>query len=173
MMRYDKIKELKGEKFRRLTGVKKKTYEKMLEILKKADKDKRAHGGRPNKLSIEDMTLMTLEYWRENRTYFHTGQSYGISESSAYKNIRWVEDTLIKSKAFSLPGKKELKKVSNYELILIERPKKQNKRWKKNKKPEKQTKKILFWEEKKTYYQNSSSCRQKVWNCDLYEFCCW
>lgn len=130
-MRYNKIKELKEEKFRRLTGVKKKTYEKMLEILKKADKDKRAHGGRPNKLSIEDMTLMTLEYWRENRTYFHTGQSYGISESSAYKNIRWVEDTLIKSKAFSLPGKKELKKDSNYELILIdatetpiERPKK-------------------------------------------------
>ena len=65
-MRYNKIKELKEEKFRRLTGVKKKTYEKMLEILKKADKDKRAHGGRPNKLSIEDMTLMTLEYWREN-----------------------------------------------------------------------------------------------------------
>ena len=100
--------------------------------MKKADKAKRAKGGRKSKLSIEDMILMTLEYWRENRTYFHVGQSFGISESSAYKNIRWIEDTLIKSQEFSLPGKKALKKDNtNYELILIdatetpiERPKK-------------------------------------------------
>ena len=131
-MKYERIKEIKEEKFRRSTGIKRKTFEKILEILKKADKAKRAKGGRKSKLSIEDMILMTLEYWRENRTYFHVGQSFGISESSAYKNIRWIEDTLIKSQEFSLPGKKALKKDNtNYELILIdatetpiERPKK-------------------------------------------------
>ena len=131
-MKYERIKGIKEKEFRRLTGIKRKTFEKILEILKKADKAKRVKGGRKSKLSMEDMTLMTLEYWRENLTYFHTGQSYGISESSAYKNIRWIEDTLIKSGEFSLPGKKALKQDNtNYELILIdatetpiERPKK-------------------------------------------------
>ena len=132
IMKYERIKGIKEKEFRRLTGIKRKTFEKILEILKKADKAKRVKGGRKSKLSMEDMMLMTLEYWRENRTYFHTGQSYGISESSAYKNIRWIEDTLIKSGEFSLPGKKALKQDNtNYELILIdatetpiERPKK-------------------------------------------------
>ncbi|KJV52299.1 DDE superendonuclease family protein [Orientia tsutsugamushi str. Gilliam] len=34
---------------------------------------------------------MALEYLREYRTYFHIGQNYGISESSAYKAVKWVE----------------------------------------------------------------------------------
>jgi hypothetical protein len=75
---------------------------------------------------------MTLEYLREYRTYFHISRSYGISESACYPNIRWVEDTLIKDKQFSLPGRKALLKSDmKYELILIdatktpiERPKK-------------------------------------------------
>ena len=106
IMKYERIKIIKEKGFRRLTGIKRKTFEKILEILEKTDKAKRVKGGRKGKLSMEDMMLMTLEYWRENQTYFHTGQSYGISESSAYKNIRWIEDTLIKSGEFSLPGKK-------------------------------------------------------------------
>ncbi|MEH2211389.1 MAG: transposase family protein [Nostoc sp.] len=28
---------------------------------------------------MEDQLLMTLEYWREYRTYFHIGQSWGVS----------------------------------------------------------------------------------------------
>ena len=49
---------------------------------------------------------MTLEYLREYRTYFHIGKSYGVSESYAYKIIKWVEDVLIKDGSFALPGKK-------------------------------------------------------------------
>ncbi len=33
---------------------------------------------------------------REYRTYFHIGQSYGMSESNCFKIIRWVEGTLIR-----------------------------------------------------------------------------
>ena len=36
-MKYDQIKELLEEQFRRLTGVKKATFQKMLEILREAD----------------------------------------------------------------------------------------------------------------------------------------
>lgn len=131
-MKYNQVKELGEEKFRRLTGIKYSTFLKMIDILREADLRKKAQGGRKNKLSIEDQLLMTLEYLREYRTYFHIGQNYGISESSAYKTVRWIEDTLIKQPDFALPGKKALVKSDmEYETILIdatespiERPKK-------------------------------------------------
>lgn len=132
VMKYPQIQGLEDEKFRRLTGVKRSTFEKMLSILKDANIKKKAQGGRKNKLCIEDQLLMSLEYIREYRTYFHTSQSYGVSESSAYKTIKWVEDTLIKHPDFSLPGRKALLKSDmDYEVVLIdatetpiERPKK-------------------------------------------------
>ena len=81
-------------------------------------------GGKPNKLSIEDRLLMCLEYLREYRTYFHISRSYGISESACFRNVRWVENTLIKSGKFSLPGLKSLiTEDVGYEVILIDRSK--------------------------------------------------
>ena len=131
-MKFDKVKDLEAEKFRRLTGVKRTTFDKMVMILREADKVKKQKGGRNSKLSIEDMLLMTLEYIREYRTYFHISKSYNISESSAYKTVRWVEDTLIKHQDFALPGRKALAKSDMvYDVVLIdatetpiERPKK-------------------------------------------------
>ncbi len=106
-MKFDQIKELEDEKFRRLTGVKKGTFSKMVNILRQADGLKKSKGG---KLNLEEQLLMTLEYLREYRTYFHIGQNYGISESSAYKAVKWVEDTLVKHPNFALPGRKALMK---------------------------------------------------------------
>ena len=133
-MKYEKIKTLSNDQFRRVTGVKRNTFEKMIEILTEAHRIKKAKGGRPNSLSIENMLLMALEYMREYRTYLHIGTSYGLAESNAYETIKWVENTLIKSKEFSLPGRKALLKSDHeFEVILIdatespiERPKKNN-----------------------------------------------
>jgi hypothetical protein len=58
----------------------------MTKILKEAREQKHLLGSYPNKVSIVDALLMILEYLREYRTYFHN--SYGISESSAYKCIK-------------------------------------------------------------------------------------
>jgi len=132
VMKHDQIKELLEEPFRRLTGVKKTTFKKMLGILRGADEKKKAKGGRKSKLSVEDQLLMALEYIREYRTYFHIASNYGISESVAFKIIRWVEDTLIKHPDFALPGRKALLKSDmEYDVVLvdasetpIERPKK-------------------------------------------------
>ena len=104
----------------------------MVNILKEEESSKKALGGRPNRLSIEDQLLMTLEYIREYRTYFHVAASYQISESACYRNIRWVEDVLIKHPDFALPEHKALlKSNTSYEVVLIdatetpiERPKK-------------------------------------------------
>lgn len=131
-MKYEQAKNLSDEQFRRLTGVKRGTFNRMIKILEEGDKKKKTKGGRKNKLSIENQLLMALEYIREYRTYFHVSQSYGISESSCYKGIKWIEDTLIKHPDFALPGRKALVKSDmEYEVVLIdatetpiERPKK-------------------------------------------------
>ena len=92
-MKYEQIRNLPDESFRRLTGVKRQTFKKMVKILIEDDKNKKIKGGRKNKLSLENQLLMALEYIREYRTYFHISKSYGVSESTAYKTVRWVEDT--------------------------------------------------------------------------------
>ncbi len=131
-MKLKHIKEEPEEIFRRMTGIKRSTFNMMMVILKQAESVLKAQGGKPNKLTIEDRLLMTLEYLREYRTYFHISRSYGVSESACYRNIRWVEDILIKNGTFALPGRKALLKSDvEYELVLIdatetpiERPKK-------------------------------------------------
>jgi len=134
-MRYENLKDLSAEEFRRLTGVKPSTFRHMVKILDAAYNAKRWHGGRSSKLCVEDQLLITLEYLREYRTYFHIGMSYGISESAAYKTIKWVEDTLIKHPDFALPGKKALINSNSVSDIVlmdvsespIQRPKKSRK----------------------------------------------
>lgn len=133
--KYRQLTGLSDEEFRRLTGVKRSTFNTMIEILAKADSAKKAIGGRKSKLCLEDRLLMALEYLREYRTYFHVAKSYGLSESNTYKICKWIEDTLIKDKCFALPGRKALLKSDNeIEVVLIdatetpiERPKKDKK----------------------------------------------
>ncbi|WP_223280041.1 IS5 family transposase [Nostoc sp. PA-18-2419] len=135
-MTYEQVKSLKPEDFKRLCGVRPETFNQMLEIVRSPSLAKQKTG-RPSKLTLEDKLLMTLEYWREYRTYFHIGQSWGVNESTAYRIIRKIEDTLTKSRAFTLPGKKKLAS-SNYQLEVvvvdvtespIERPKKKQKKF--------------------------------------------
>jgi hypothetical protein len=127
-MRYETIKELKETDFKRLTGVQRETFEKMLKVIKKG----LGNFGRPPKLSRSDQLLMTLMYWREYRTEFHIAQSYGISEATVCRTIQKVEDALVRSGKFRLPGKKALQPSETvFEVVLvdaseqpIERPKK-------------------------------------------------
>jgi hypothetical protein len=159
MQKYETVSKLSSIEFRRLTGVQKPTFIEMVTIVKEAENKRTSRRGKPFHLSIEDRLLMTLEYLREYRTYFHLGQSYGLSESACYRNCRWIEDTLIKSKRFSLPGKKVLlKSNAEFEVILIdatetpiERPKKKDPMQKTDKKQEQQTEKILFWKKEKAH----------------------
>src|ERR1700720_4680635 len=150
-MRFDSVKKLKGEAFRRLTGVQRRTFEDMVGLLFAAKRRQKAAGGKPNTLCIEDQLLMMLEYWREYRTYFHIAQAYGLSESAVYRNIKWCENTLAKSKAFRLPGRKSVAASERvFDIVLIdatetpiERPKK--------------TKALLFGQEEAAHTENSAS----------------
>jgi len=52
-MKFSKIKNLADGEFRRLTGTKHKTFDKIQEILKLAKQVKKTSGAKPNKLSIK------------------------------------------------------------------------------------------------------------------------
>lgn len=127
-MYYETIKQLKASDFKRLTGVQHETFDLMLKVIEKGLRD----FGRPTKLSRADQLLMTLMYWREYRTEFHIAQSYGVSEATVCRTIHKVEDALVRSKKFCLPGKKALQTSDTVlEVVLVdvseqpvERPKK-------------------------------------------------
>jgi hypothetical protein len=84
-MKYEQAKHLKPGEFKRLWGVKLETFQYMVEIVQQHEGRKKK-AGRPGKISREDQVLMTLEYWREYRTYFHIGKSWGVTESTACRS---------------------------------------------------------------------------------------
>lgn len=135
-MFWENIKHQNNPNFKRLTGVKRNTFKLMVREIEKHDNKKKKKKGndrsRPYKLSVEDQVLMMLMYYREYRTQFHIGVTYGLHESNVSKNIRRIENILKKCKKFELPGKKKLSGTNHqYEVIIvdatespIERPKK-------------------------------------------------
>lgn len=129
---------LKPEQFQRRFGIKIQTLKAMVNALQnfrlENPKDRR---GRRTILTLEEQVLVALEYWREYRTYFHIGTSWGVSESTICRIVTDIESTLMKTGKFRIPGKKALLKDSDYpEFVVmdvtetaIERPKKKQKRY--------------------------------------------
>jgi hypothetical protein len=137
-MKWEEIKNMKPLVFKRLVGVHKETFAKMVEEIKRLSppsKHKIAgnkRGPKP-KLIEEDKLLMMLMYYREYRTFLHISADYGISEPQCWRIVTTLEQMLIKSKLFHLPGKKVLQQGNTFEVVLvdvaetpIERPKKNN-----------------------------------------------
>lgn len=163
MQRYELIRKMSPTAFKRLTGVKKSTFTAMSSIVRKAENNRLSRAGKPPHLGVEDRLLMALEYLREYRTYFHLGKSYGLSESACYRNCKWVEDILVKSKTFALPGKKVLLKNDEpWDVILvdatespIERPKKKSKAQETSKKQKQPAKAFLLREKEETHIKNA------------------
>ena len=128
-MKYEKAKDLKDKDFKRWCGVKKETFQVMCETVKEVLSQETR--GRNADLSVEDQVLLTLSYWREYRTMFHLGQDFGLHESNVSRTIQKIEDILVRSGKFSLPGKRRLLEENEltYTIVdvtemMIERPKK-------------------------------------------------
>ena len=115
----DKLITLTEQEFKRLVGIQKNTFQKIIQILTQAEQHKKRLGGKPNLLTLSQRLFMSLQYWREYRTYFHIAQSYNISESACYKNIKWIEDVLSDSSEFALEGSKYLEKIKIIENRTI------------------------------------------------------
>jgi len=135
-MKYKNMEKYSDAKFRRIVGMRRKTFSKAIEMLNKKYAEEHLtnvrNSGRKPKLSMEDKLVMTMEYLREYRTLAHIGASYDIAESNVQRIIKWVENVLVKDGTFRLPGKKALVEPDcEYEVIQIdatetpiERPKK-------------------------------------------------
>jgi len=129
---FEKSKRLNDQDFKQLIGVKRETFSEMISVLM-ADYIKRhANGGRPPSLTIENRLCMVLKYWRQYVTQKELAFEFEVGEQTVRDTIAWVEDTLIKSGLFALPGKRVLLEPDDdIEIVLvdvtespIERPKK-------------------------------------------------
>lgn len=102
----------------------------------KQQTSRHSKAGRPSALSPQAQVLVTLEYLREYRTYFHIATDWGVCESTICRTVHRVEDALMHSGQFRLPGKKRLFKgfgtrpqvvVMDVTETPIERPKRKQK----------------------------------------------
>jgi len=128
-MNYEDVKNLQHGDFKRLCGVTKETFAAMCEVV--SEYKQLNTRGRKSNLSIENQVLLTLSFWREYRTLFHLGRDWQLHESNVSRLVRRIEDILIKSGKFALPGKKRLlaDDAIKYTIVdvtesLKERPKK-------------------------------------------------
>ena len=129
-----RIKKLRAGDYQRLFGVKKETFDKMMEILEKSYVEKHRKGGKPPKLTVLDKLIITLQYYREYRTMEHIAFDYGVYKSTICDAIHWVEEVLVKEKVFHLPSKNQIAEdetVKNVAVdvteVEIERPQKNKK----------------------------------------------
>lgn len=128
-MFYSELIEKRSEEFKRYCGVQKHTFLEMVGIVTKVKQGSR---GAQAKLTIPDQILLTLNYLREYRTLFHIANDYGVSESTASRTVKRIENMLIGSGEFSLPSHRELQEVKAETKLVavdvteveIERPKK-------------------------------------------------
>lgn len=130
-MKHEFTKSLSGQEFKRLFGVERQTLKAMVEAMEEAAQLK-GKGGAKAKLATEDQILMTLQYWREYRTYFHIAKDWGVSESTVWGTIQKLENVLIKSERFRLSGKKSLWAENATTVIAVdvtESPKRRQKRF--------------------------------------------
>jgi hypothetical protein len=131
-MQWSEVSKLSDSQFQRLVGVKRTTFSRMLETIVFHSQQRVSNRGRPSSICVENQLLIMLMYYREYRTFFHISVTYGISEAQCWRIVRKLEEILIKSSLFHLPGKKKLTDASiNWEVVVIdvgespiERPKK-------------------------------------------------
>ncbi len=130
-MRYTELEHLSSAEFKRLCGVSRRTFSEMVEVLRPHLYRYGQRGGQA-KLSVEDHLLVALEYWREYRSQFHIGVSWGLHETTVGRIIRKVENLLVKCSKFRLPSQRQLYQPGwEWKVMLvdvgeieIERPKK-------------------------------------------------
>jgi Helix-turn-helix of DDE superfamily endonuclease len=130
-MTYLDLEHLSAAEFKRLSGVTRNTFSEMVAVLRPHLERQGRRGGQ-NKLSSEDQLLIALEYWREYRSQFHIGTSWGLHETTVGRIVRKVEDVLMQCGKFRLPSQRQLYQpgwerqvmVVDVGEIEIERPQK-------------------------------------------------
>ena len=130
-MKYENLTRFNDEEFKRLVGVPRPLFLKMVSVLQHAELAKKK-SGRPHSLCLEDQLLLTLNYLRCYRTQIELSADYNLAESNVNRTIQKVENALIQSRIFALPKRNQKFNEGDYVIVdvtesQIERPKKQRK----------------------------------------------
>lgn len=86
-MIYLQVRKLSSRKFKQLTGVKRKIFQVMVRLVKAQEKLKKKPGC-PNNLIVENQILLTIQYWREYRNYYHISNDSNIHESNVCRAVK-------------------------------------------------------------------------------------
>ncbi|MFB9993150.1 transposase family protein [Deinococcus oregonensis] len=129
--RLTRLLKMNREQFRRRTGVYPETFAEMEEVLTLREGRKKK-SGRPAALSVGEQLLMTLEFWREYRTFAHLADDWGVHETTVHRTVERVEAALIASAQFQMPKKRVFQEAQLvYSIVAVdasevpcERPKK-------------------------------------------------
>src|SRR3989338_1731346 len=91
-MKYTTLSKKSDSYFQRKTGVKKPTFGKMVDIVKKSIANRKTKRGNEATFQVEDQLLIMLQYYREYPTFFSLGDSVTSikTRSSAVKFCRPV-----------------------------------------------------------------------------------
>jgi hypothetical protein len=135
-MRWEQMRQVRADKFRRLVGVTPAVFEQMREAALASEPAsthlvKGAKRGPKSKLALEDRLLMLLMYYREYRTFAHVGASFGVSETQCWRIVTDLEARLLQDGRFHLTRKQSLRADTHWQGVVIdvgecacERPKK-------------------------------------------------
>jgi hypothetical protein len=122
-MLWAKASKLSEAEFKRKFGYYREVFFDMVKVVQDYKDKARLADGRGNKsdFSSEDEVLITLWYYREYVTYFSIAVELGVVESTIARIVIKTENILIKSRVFSLPGKKRIRDSSGqYKTIIID-----------------------------------------------------
>lgn len=84
-------------------------------------------------MSLKRQLLLTLDYWRNYSSLLETGRRFGVSEATACRTYKFIEDCLAKAGLCKLSGKKEFITATEESFTVdatecpIERPKRKTK----------------------------------------------
>jgi hypothetical protein len=103
--RLTRLLKMNREQFRRRTGVYPEIFAEMETVLAQREGRKKK-AGRPAALSVAEQLLLTLEFWREYRTFAYLGDDWGVHDDGVHRTVGRVEAALIASAQFQLPRKR-------------------------------------------------------------------
>lgn len=115
---YQKYQQFSEEKFRRMTGVSKEQFAKILVLFKNFVNKNWTKRGRPSDFVLEDRLLLTFRYLRDYPTFVVLGNEFGISESFCNKIFNKVSLSLVK--ILKLPLKSLENRGEVVEKVLID-----------------------------------------------------
>ena len=129
--RLERTLKMNRTRFKRRTGIYPETFALMEAVLIERESAKKK-AGRSAALTAAEQLLLTLEFWREYRTFAHLGDDGDVHETTVQRTVERVEAALMASGQFRLPGKKVLQQAEHvFQIIAVdatetpcERPKK-------------------------------------------------